>query len=223
MAPTVLKLMSTPTSVLPESITYFQIYFAGSIGFVMYNTLVGILQAAGDSKHPLYYLIFSGSATHQRTPFRRRSSSICHRHITAVQRHPMPDSSDECRCGLPYRPIQTTNQQAHDGNDTALRPAIRTSKLHYGFFQRRDSVLYQFFWKICHGWNRRLYQGGRIYLHPNYKFCNGHYYLRKSESGSERVRESEEGNPLWSTLHLTIRRNPWCAFEFLCRTTGCAI
>ncbi|MCR5668245.1 MAG: MATE family efflux transporter, partial [Lachnospiraceae bacterium] len=59
MAPTVLKLMSTPTSVLPESITYFQIYFAGSIGFVMYNTLVGILQAAGDSKHPLYYLIFS--------------------------------------------------------------------------------------------------------------------------------------------------------------------
>lgn len=59
MAPTVLRLMSTPASVLPESITYFQIYFAGSIGFVMYNTLVGILQAAGDSKHPLYYLMFS--------------------------------------------------------------------------------------------------------------------------------------------------------------------
>lgn len=58
-APSVLVLMSTPTSVLPDSITYFQIYFAGSIGFVMYNTLVGILQAAGDSKHPLYYLVFS--------------------------------------------------------------------------------------------------------------------------------------------------------------------
>lgn len=55
----VLRLMNTPESVLPESITYFRIYFAGSFGFVMYNTLVGILRAAGDSRHPLYYLIVS--------------------------------------------------------------------------------------------------------------------------------------------------------------------
>ena len=42
-----------------ESVTYLQIYFAGSLGFVMYNVLVGILQAVGDSRHPLYYLIVS--------------------------------------------------------------------------------------------------------------------------------------------------------------------
>ncbi len=58
-APPILKLMNTPESVLPDSITYFRIYFAGSFGFVMYNTFVGILRAAGDSKHPLYYLIVS--------------------------------------------------------------------------------------------------------------------------------------------------------------------
>ncbi len=58
-APTVLKLMSTPKAVLQESIVYFQVYFAGSVGFIMYNTFVGILQAAGDSKHPLYYLMIS--------------------------------------------------------------------------------------------------------------------------------------------------------------------
>ena len=58
-APLVLRLMNTPESVLPNSITYFRIYFAGSFGFVMYNTFMGILRAAGDSKHPLYYLIVS--------------------------------------------------------------------------------------------------------------------------------------------------------------------
>ena len=55
----VLKLMNTPESVLPNSVTYLRIYFAGSFGFIMYNTFMGILRAAGDSKHPLYYLIIS--------------------------------------------------------------------------------------------------------------------------------------------------------------------
>lgn len=58
-APQILIWMSTPADVLPQSITYFQVYFAGSLGFIMYNTLVGILQAAGDSRHPLYYLVLS--------------------------------------------------------------------------------------------------------------------------------------------------------------------
>ena len=31
----------------------------GSLGFIMYNIFVGILQAVGDSKHPLYYLMVS--------------------------------------------------------------------------------------------------------------------------------------------------------------------
>lgn len=54
-----LKLMSTPEEVLPEAVSYLRVYFAGAAGFVMYNTFVGILQAAGDSRHPLEYLIFS--------------------------------------------------------------------------------------------------------------------------------------------------------------------
>lgn len=58
-APKILVLMGTPKDVLKESITYFQIYFMGSIAFVMYNALTGILQAVGDSRHPLYYLIVS--------------------------------------------------------------------------------------------------------------------------------------------------------------------
>lgn len=59
LAPLMLQWMGTPAEVLPNSIAYFRTYFAGSVAFVMYNIVMGILQAAGDSKHPLYYLIFS--------------------------------------------------------------------------------------------------------------------------------------------------------------------
>ena len=59
MSPQILIWMGTPESVMGESVIYLQIYFSGSFGFVMYNIFVGILQAIGDSRHPLYYLIIS--------------------------------------------------------------------------------------------------------------------------------------------------------------------
>ena len=57
--PTILRWMGTPEEVLPESISYFRFYFCGAIFIVMYNIFVGILHAVGDSRHPLYYLMFS--------------------------------------------------------------------------------------------------------------------------------------------------------------------
>jgi len=59
ITPIVLRLMDTPESVLPQSISYFRTYFLGSMAFVLYNVCTGILQAVGDSRHPLYYLIVS--------------------------------------------------------------------------------------------------------------------------------------------------------------------
>ena len=59
LAPKILVLMGTPADVLPESIAYFRTYFAGSVGVIMYNIFVGILQSVGDSRHPLIYLIIS--------------------------------------------------------------------------------------------------------------------------------------------------------------------
>ena len=59
LAPFILELMGTPETVMPESLKYFRVYFAGALGLVMYNIFVGILQSLGDSKHPLYYLIIS--------------------------------------------------------------------------------------------------------------------------------------------------------------------
>lgn len=57
--PTILRWMDTPKEVLPQSIIYFRYYFCGALFTVMYNIFVGILHAIGDSRHPLYYLIFS--------------------------------------------------------------------------------------------------------------------------------------------------------------------
>lgn len=54
-----LRLMDTPETVLPNSISYFRTYFTGSLAFVLYNICMGILQAVGDSRHPLQYLIIS--------------------------------------------------------------------------------------------------------------------------------------------------------------------
>lgn len=59
LTPAVLRLMGTPEDVFQEANLYLRIYFGGSAGFVLYNTFVGILQASGDSQHPLYYLILS--------------------------------------------------------------------------------------------------------------------------------------------------------------------
>lgn len=57
--PILLQWMNTPSDVIQEAIIYLRIYFIGCGALIMYNTGVGILQASGDSKHPLYYLILS--------------------------------------------------------------------------------------------------------------------------------------------------------------------
>ena len=59
LSPTLLKFMNTPDDVIPLSSLYLKIYFAGIIGLMLYNMGSSILRAIGDSKKPLYFLIFS--------------------------------------------------------------------------------------------------------------------------------------------------------------------
>ncbi len=58
-APQILIWMGTPPEVMPDAVEYIRVYFLGSLGLVMYNACMGVMQAVGDSKHPLYYLIVS--------------------------------------------------------------------------------------------------------------------------------------------------------------------
>lgn len=53
--------MDTPTKVLPLATTYLRIYFVGMTATMVYNFGAAILRAVGDTKRPLYYLIFAGA------------------------------------------------------------------------------------------------------------------------------------------------------------------
>lgn len=57
--PQLLRWMATPQEVLDQAILYLRLFFAGSLFLALFNTASGIFQAVGDSKHPLYYLVFS--------------------------------------------------------------------------------------------------------------------------------------------------------------------
>ncbi len=57
--PTFLVWMNTNEDVLPEAVEYFRFYFLGALSLIMYNICRGIMNAIGDSKRPLWYLIFS--------------------------------------------------------------------------------------------------------------------------------------------------------------------
>ncbi len=57
--PTFLKWMDTDPDIMDEAVSYFRWYFAGALAIVLYNTFKSIMNAVGDSKRPLYYLVFS--------------------------------------------------------------------------------------------------------------------------------------------------------------------
>lgn len=57
--PTFLAWMRTDPEVMPEAVEYFRYYFLGALAVVMYNICCSIMNAVGNSKRPLYYLIFS--------------------------------------------------------------------------------------------------------------------------------------------------------------------
>lgn len=60
MAPILLKLMDTPSSIITKATTYLKIYFLGVPMLMVYNFGSQMLRALGDSKRPMYILIISG-------------------------------------------------------------------------------------------------------------------------------------------------------------------
>lgn len=107
-APKMLVLMGTPADVLPQSITYFRTYFAGSLGFVMYNIFVGILQSVGDSPPPAdlpgHFLLRqyrTGYFLYRRTGNGSWFSSAGDRHFPVYQCHSLHDPSDADKGRVP--------------------------------------------------------------------------------------------------------------------------
>ncbi len=57
-----LGLMDTPSNVIGQSTLYMKIYFLGMPFFMLYNYGAAILRAVGDTKRPLFFLLFAGMA-----------------------------------------------------------------------------------------------------------------------------------------------------------------
>lgn len=55
-----LRLMGTPEEILPHSVIYLRIYFAGMPVVLLYNFGSAILRAVGDTRRPLYFLLLAG-------------------------------------------------------------------------------------------------------------------------------------------------------------------
>ena len=60
LARPLLTMMETPENVLPLSVIYMQIIFAGMTFTMLYNFCAAILRAAGDTQSPLRYLTIAG-------------------------------------------------------------------------------------------------------------------------------------------------------------------
>ena len=59
VTPVMLRLMGTPDEVFEQSVVYLQVYFAGSLFSVVYNMSAGILNAVGNSRRSLVYLMIA--------------------------------------------------------------------------------------------------------------------------------------------------------------------
>ena len=89
LSPQILRWMDTPESVMRESVTYLQIYFAGSLGFVMYNVLVGI--SAGCGRQQTSFVLSDrivcdqsgvGSVVYHRISYRSGRCGGCNRDLS---------------------------------------------------------------------------------------------------------------------------------------------
>ena len=60
LAKPMLLLMATPENILPKSCLYMWIYFVGMPCIMLYNFGSAVLRAVGDTRRPLYFLMFAG-------------------------------------------------------------------------------------------------------------------------------------------------------------------
>ena len=211
LAPQILIWMDTPANVLPQSVTYFRIYFMGSLGLVMYNIFVGILQAVGDSRHPLNYLIISsiinivldivlivvfhmgvGSAAFATILSQFVSAFLCMNRLLRTK--------DSYRLSL--RKIRFHKDM--------LALIIR-----YGLPSGlQNSIQYQRLWGNGNGRMRSLFKNRGVCVFANYQLHHGTDNLCRSEPGGTSIRTYEKGRKIrYAVLHGDCRGDRNCHFS----------
>ncbi len=61
VSPALLELLQTPGDILPLAVVYLRVYICGFPFLYLYNIATGTMNALGDSKTPLYLLLFSSA------------------------------------------------------------------------------------------------------------------------------------------------------------------
>ena len=59
LSPVMLRAIGTPEDIFAPSLSYMRIFFFGMTPLLLYNMAASILRAVGDSRRPLYFLIFA--------------------------------------------------------------------------------------------------------------------------------------------------------------------
>lgn len=158
LVPSLLRLMGTPEDVFPEAATYLRIYFIGVTGLLFYNMGAGILRAVGDSRRPLYFLIFCAVL-----------NTLLDLLFVAVLRfgiagcrlgdYPFPGNfrppdtlcPDPRKSLLPHHLEQGPSGSGHDEKDFLSRTSRRNSDGSHFLFQCFCTGIHQSFWFCCHG------------------------------------------------------------------------
>lgn len=169
ITPYMLRMMSTPNDVIRESATYLKIYFGGVAGLMFYNMGSGVLRAVGDSRHPLYFLIFSAVVNTVLDLLfvvfwhGNRGCGACNRYCTVPfggsdavcadhNRRPIPHLLEKALHGLvfavPHRLRRTAGSDPADGDFR---------------FQRFRAVLYQCIRLGCYGRLECLHENRPVY------------------------------------------------------------
>lgn len=73
--------MQSPDNVLDLSALYLRIYFLGMTATMLYNFASSVLRAVGDTKRPLYYLLFAGAVNVVLNLF---FVIVCHMNVAGV-------------------------------------------------------------------------------------------------------------------------------------------
>lgn len=60
-SPLLLTAMRTPTETMPSAVLYIRLYFLGAPANLLYNFFTALLRAKGETRLPLFVLIFSGA------------------------------------------------------------------------------------------------------------------------------------------------------------------
>ena len=188
LAPQILRLMSTPEEIMDQSVEFFRMYFLGSAGFVMYNTLVSILQASGDSKHPVYYLIIA-SIINILLDFADDQRTAC------------AASADDAKRTVSRRSAQNQISAANLENDHQIRAAVGIAKFDYRPVERHYSIIHKFLWQKCSGRHRILRQGRRLCVFAGNLLYDGLDDFCCPKFGSKRVSKNQSRSSIRHDLH----------------------